>query len=154
MLKELEAAKNSALRLIKFRMRSRHELETRLKRKHFSEKIIKQVLDLLSDLGYLDDLTFAKAWVDSRLLLKPRSRKLLCYELKKKGIDSWIIERSLANLDAEKEEQMARELAERRFSKLRGLTKQTQKRRLSSYLARRGFSTVISLKIVNELVEK
>ncbi len=154
MRKELEAAKNSALRLIKFRMRSKYELQSRLERKRYSQEIIKQVLDLLVDLGYVDDLTFAKAWVNSRLQFKPRSRKLLCYELKKKGIQSSIIERSLAQIDFEKEEQMARELAGKRVLKLKGLPNQTQKRRLSGYLSRRGFSAAILIKIINELVEQ
>ncbi|MFH1093242.1 MAG: regulatory protein RecX [Candidatus Omnitrophota bacterium] len=153
MQKELEVAQIFALRLIKFRMRSKYELQSRLKRKHFSQEIIEQVLDLLSDLGYVNDLIFAKAWVNSRLQAKPRSRKLLAYELKKKGIESSMIERSLAELTLEKEEQMARQLVGRRVAKLKGLPKETQKRRLSGYLCRRGFSTGVCLKIINELEE-
>ena len=154
MRKDLEAAKNSALRLIKFRMRSKYELQSRLKTKHFSQEIIKQVLDLLSDLGYVDDLTFANTWVKSRLQFNPRSRKMLVYELKKKGIQSSIIERSLAGLNLEQEEQIARQLAEKRFSKLKGLPEEIQKRRLRGYLSRRGFSSGISIEIINELVEQ
>ena len=153
MRKDFEAGKNSALRLLKFRMRSKYELQNRLKIKHFSQEIVKQVLDFLSDLGYVDDLTFANAWVKSRMQFKPRSRKLLVYELKKKGIDSNIIERSLTQLTSENEEQMARQLALKRFPKLKGLPEETWKRRLSGYLARRGFSTGILFKILKELEE-
>ncbi|MCG2711464.1 MAG: recombination regulator RecX [Candidatus Omnitrophica bacterium] len=153
MQKELEAAQIFALRLIKFRMRSKHELQGRLKRKHFSQEVIEQVLDLLSDSGYVNDLTFSKAWVNSRLQFKPRSRKLLAYELKKKGIENSIIEKTLTQLYLEKEEQIARQLAVKRISKLDGLTKETQKRRLSGYLARRGFSIGVTLKVINELVD-
>ncbi len=148
---ELESAKNFALRLIKFRMRSKHELQSRLKRKQFSEKIIKQVLDFLSDLGYVNDLTFAKTWVNDRLQFNPRSRKLLVYELKNKGIDETIIKQSIAGLSSEIEEQMARELVLKRLPKLKGLSREIKQRRLSGYLNRRGFSAGILFKIIKEL---
>lgn len=151
MLNELESAKNFAFRLIKFRIRSRHELESRLKRKKFSQEIIKQVLDFLSDLGYVNDLTFAKAWVNGRLQFKPRSKKLLIYELKKKGIAANIIETALSGLDLEMEEQLARQLMQKRVSKLNGLPRETKRRRLSGYLARRGFASNIIYQIIREL---
>ncbi|MCK4994184.1 MAG: regulatory protein RecX [Candidatus Omnitrophica bacterium] len=153
MLSELESAKNFALRLIKFRTRSKYELLNRLKRKHYPEEIIKQVLDLLTNLGYVDDLTFAKAWVNGRLHFKPRSRKLLAYELKNKGIEETIIEGCLAGLNSKIEEQIASKLVQKKILKFKGLSRETKKRRLIGYLSRRGFSGGISYKIINELEE-
>ena len=76
---EFENAGDFALRLIKFRMRSKYEIEFRLKRKRYAKTTIEQVVNFLSNINYINDLAFAKAWVNSRLQLKPRSIKLIKY---------------------------------------------------------------------------
>lgn len=152
--KGIEKAKDYALRLLKFRLRSRKELETRLRQKKYTKQTIAEVLKFLENTGFIDDFVFARAWINSRLNFNPRSRGLLVYELRQKGIPQDIITKSLNIIQDEDEENLAWQLAKKRFSKLRALPQITIKRRLSSYLTRRGFKTGLTFKIINELVKK
>jgi len=152
MHKDLQKAKDYTLRLLKYRLRSNKEIESRLQRKGFSREIINNTLDFFRDLGYLDDLTFAKAWVNSRLSLKPRSRKFLKYELKCKGVAIHIIEQVLSWLCEDAEYEIAEKLARRKAEKLQGLPELVQKRRLASYLARRGFSAQITYGLTKKIL--
>ncbi|MBU1087740.1 MAG: recombination regulator RecX [Candidatus Omnitrophica bacterium] len=149
---ELEKAKISAFRLLKFRIRSKKEMENRLKQKNFSSLIIREVLDFLSDLGYLDDLAFARSWIINRRQLKPRSKRLITYELRQKGIDSDIIEQAFGLLGNDSDFETAQELAKRKYEKLKQLSAQTAKQRLIGFLERKGFSSAIIINIVKGLI--
>lgn len=154
MKNELENAKKYAFRLLKFRMRSKKEIEFRLKQKKFSNSTIRKVIDFLVDLGYVDDLNFARMWIKSRLQFKPKGVRFLKYELRQKGIDEQIIEEVVKSLNKELEYRLARELAVRRLEKLQGNNRQVIQRRLLSFLGRRGFDTALTLKIVKGLIGK
>ena len=73
----LDQAKKSAFRLLKFRLRSGLEINQHLKKKGFTKQIINKTLTFLQELGYIDDLKFAKVWVNYRLKLNPCSKNLL-----------------------------------------------------------------------------
>ncbi|MCP4649894.1 MAG: regulatory protein RecX [PVC group bacterium] len=154
MKKTLGQAKNYAFRLLNFRLRSKREVKNKLKSKDFPTHIIKEVLDFLVDLRYVDDLNFAQLWVSSRLRTKPRSKRFLRYELLKKGVNKEIIETVLAPIDSAQEITIAREAAENKMRTLKKLDKAVIKRRLFGYLQRRGFSAQITIQIAKELLEK
>lgn len=144
-------AKNYTLFLLKFRYRSCREIEDRLKKKNFSSEVIEKTVNALSCAGLINDLSFAKAWVASRLEYRPRSKRLLKYELLKKGVEKEIIETVLCGIGEEKEYDIARNIAEKRAQKLRGDKRAREK--LYAYLVRRGFDTAVAVKIVKELVK-
>jgi len=56
-----------ALKLLRHRARSRHELSLALARKGFSEDVAHATLARLAELGYLDDARFARARAESLL---------------------------------------------------------------------------------------
>jgi regulatory protein len=56
-----EQAMAQALRLLRHRSRSRHELSLALARKGFEEAVVEATLHRLGELGYLDDARFARA---------------------------------------------------------------------------------------------
>lgn len=144
-------AKNYALFLLKFRPRSRYEIEGRLKKKNFTPQIIKQTVDSLSCAGLINDLSFTKAWVENRLKYRPRSKRFLKYELLKKGVEKNIVDTVLCAIGEEKEYEIARNIAEKRAQKLKGDKKIREK--LYAYLVRRGFNAAVALKILKELVK-
>jgi regulatory protein len=63
-----------------------------LKRKKLSDEDINQIVIKLESKGYLNDVDFARRWVESRNQLKPTSRRILSQELKQKGVASEIID--------------------------------------------------------------
>ncbi|MBI4846378.1 MAG: regulatory protein RecX [Candidatus Omnitrophica bacterium] len=145
-------AKNYAFRLLKVRFRSCKEIETKLALKGFSSDIIKKNLELLTELGYIDDLKFAKLWIESRLRFNPKGKYALIQELKQKGLDPWIIEQSIALINENTEYRLAMQVARKRLVILGSLPVNVIRRRLGSYLGRRGFKSSLIFKIIKELI--
>ncbi len=70
-------------------------------------------------------------------MFRPRSRRLVEVELKRKGVDAATIRRVTEGLD---EESSAYRAAKKKASSLRGLDYASFRRRLWSFLRRRGFA--------------
>jgi len=137
--------------LLKFRLRSEKELEARLKQKGFSSQISKDTINFLKDKEFIDDRIFAKGWVSSRLK-RPFGLRRIKQELTQKGLAKDIIEDSLAQAKKDySEEEIVSQLAQQRFSRLKGIEPQKAKARVYGYLLRRGFSPEIVSDIVKQL---
>jgi regulatory protein len=59
--------------------------------------LINEIIDNLKKDKYLNDQEFAKWWVEQRMISKPRGKKMLSFELRKKGIPLGIISSTLAD---------------------------------------------------------
>ena len=137
---DVSRAKSCCLQLIKFRLRSEHEIREKLKDKDFSLKVIEEAVVFLKKSGLLDDRLFARLWVSSRLN-KPYGARRLRFELKKKGIAPSLIEEALEPFkDESASKKILEEFVERKIKKLKGLPPEKAKARLYSLLMRRGFS--------------
>ncbi len=135
----LEKARNYAFLLLKFRLRSEKELYQRLKRKKFEEPIISETLAFLKAKGFIDDETFARTWVASRLK-RPLGLRRIRQELRAKGLDEEIIERQICEIKKDyPEEEIVRQLAGTKLDKMKDLDPRVAKRRVAAYLLRRGF---------------
>jgi len=138
---EVRKARDYVLNLLTYRPRSCREVRDKLKRKKYREELIEEVIGQLHKLGFLDDGKFAHSWMESRLLNKPIGRRLLEQELRQKGIDGEIIEEVIQDAFSKyNEEDLALTLARKRLKIYSELNDITRKRRLYSYLGRRGFS--------------
>lgn len=147
----LQRAKNYAFLLLKVRQRSEKEIQERLKKKKFDEDIIRQVLSFLKEKEFVNDTNFTKSWIESRLGKRLGLRRIK-QELKVKGIDRQTIERELQ--EAKKgyaESEIVLRLAKERLMRLKNIEPQKAKRRIFSYLARRGFSPEIIFDVINNL---
>jgi len=138
----------AALRLLKYRPRSRKELEERLRRRGFSPEAIAQTVLRLAEEGVIDDREFARLWVESRRALNPRSRRLLEVELRGKGIAPEDAAAAVEGLD---DEETAYRLGVKRARSLAAADYATFRRRLGSYLYRRGFSWSLIARTVDRL---
>ena len=88
---QIEDGFQKALKYISYKPRTKSEVVKKLKENDFDEEIISIVLDMLVEKGYVNDLQFAKNWVENRSIYKPRSKKLITWELKNKQIGEEII---------------------------------------------------------------
>ena len=124
-----------ALRYAAMRLRSQWEMEMYLSRKKVSPALEKKILNKLINLSLLNDLTFARAWVANRRLLRPTSKRKLQQELRAKRVGDEVIDQVLAE-DETTELEVLRELVakKRRLPKYRD-----DKLKLMQYLARQGF---------------
>lgn len=135
-----ERAKNYAFLLLKFRPRSQVEISYRLKKKKFSEAIIKETTSFLKDKGFIDDDYFARAWIESRLK-RPFGFKRIKQELKLKGLKAETIDKEIDSAKTNYcEQDIVAKLAKQRLANLKHIEPQKAKQRVYAYLLRRGFS--------------
>jgi len=148
-VKDISSAKCIAYQLLKFRARSEKEIRDRLRQKCFPPKIINQTVDHLYRLKYLNDREFATAWVNSRIL-KPLGLRRISFELKEKGIPEEIITETLEKVKEKyREYDTVMELARSKLKKMKDIEEFKAKRRVYSFLARRGFN----LDTINEVMD-
>ena len=148
---EKTRAKNKALALLSYRSRSVSELRKKLCEKEFSRKTVEDIIEDLLRVGLLDDVRFASAYIHSRMLQKPMGKRLLGRELFLKGIDEEVIEKCVEEgYEGRTEIDVAREVAEKRVKPVVGDIRKTKKR-LSDFLARRGFGWDVIQAVLQEL---
>ncbi len=145
----LEKAKDRALNYLSYRPRSEFELEHYLSDKGYEEVVIEQVLARLQRAGLVDDLEFARFWIDNRSRFRPRGRRALIAELRRKGVSRSTIEEALLDFD---DRQAAEKAAQRQARRLRHLSPDKFRRRFTQRLARRGFSYDVIRDLVDEYV--
>ncbi|HEV2440197.1 MAG TPA: regulatory protein RecX [bacterium] len=138
-------AREAAVRLLATRPRSTAEVLARLRRAGVPPEPAASVVADLSRDGYLDDLEFARAWVRSRLAVRPCGALRLRSELRERGVASSLIEQAIREAYGEEdaavaEERHARDLAERRLRASARLAWDVRVRRLAGVLQRRGFA--------------
>jgi regulatory protein len=86
------AAMEIAVRFLGTRPRTRHELVARLRRAGVPEAVGEATLERLAELGYLDDLAFARWWAGQRDRHAPRGRRLVEAELRQRGVPRDVID--------------------------------------------------------------
>lgn len=148
----------AAAAFLAVRPRSVAETRGRLTHLGYPAALCDQVVERLVELGYLDDVAFSRAWVESRDRARPRGSLALRQELLRKGVPRDIIDGALdargsgsdADQDGgpgagpvtstEAEVRAARRLLERRAATLeREADPRRRRQRAYALLARHGF---------------
>jgi regulatory protein len=148
-LDEIEVAHEHALKYLSYRPRSTEEVRRNLRKskRGFSETAIETTIERLERAGLLDDAAFVRFWVDNRERFKPRSRRALRYELRQRGVPNRVMDPILDEVDEVDAAYRAGEDMARRYARA---DEETFRKRLSSYLSRRGFA----YGIVRETVDR
>lgn len=136
----LEIATQKALHYLEYRQRSEHEIRCHLDKHGVEAGIIEEVLARLRRNDLVNDENFAKQWVENRSAFRPRSRKALAVEMRRRGIDSEAVQAALMEIKDEDEEKLAYQAAQKQARKLSQLEWSDFRRKLGNFLARRGFS--------------
>jgi regulatory protein len=126
------------LNFLSYRPRTVKEVRDRLYKYEVKDATKQNLLiDRLKNKGYLDDLTFARWFIDSRNTHRPRSKRYLSAELKAKGVGEDIIKSVISEAGDE------RETITRLLTKKLGLPAQLDpatRQKIYAYLARQGFA--------------
>ena len=175
---QMQTVYDSAIRFLSYRPRSAREVELRLRKKGHPPEEIAAVMDRLQKRGYVNDEEFARFWVGNRMSFNPRGARLLKSELRQKGvapqvIDAVLAEQSEAQADAAQQAaeiaeawgETARDepapgtdlanalaLARKKWRTYGSLDPQTARRRLSGFLARRGYNYDIIDQVLRRLL--
>ena len=144
---EFQKTLDKLLRFTMLRPRSEKEINNYLKRKKVHESLHESLFEKLKHLELLDDVKFAKWWVEQRLAFKKISVKVLKLELGGKGINRNVIDDILEETPID-EEKMARELLEKRAYKWDKMDSKIAKQKKFQYLAGKGFSWDVIEKVV------
>lgn len=140
------------VRLLRERPRSVFEVRQRLKQRGHGVDAVEKTIRAALDAGLLDDRTFTKLWVTDRLWHHPLSRAAMAQELHDKGIDPAIIDATLGELyPAVREVEVARDLAETRFERLRRIDPDRRRNRTVNHLVRRGFRSGLAVDVVRQI---
>jgi len=138
---------NAALRFLSYRPRSEREMRSYLRRKKVSSQLEEAVIEKLKEVGLVDDVAFARFWIENRETFNPSSLHKLRYELLQKGVSEEIISEALKDIDFE---ESAYRAALKRGRQLQKLEWAAFRKKLGDYLARRGFS----YDIIGQVVER
>ncbi|MFD8445074.1 recombination regulator RecX [Streptomyces globisporus] len=150
----VEQARNICLRLLTGTPRTRKQLADALRKREIPDEAAEEVLARFEDVGLIDDAAFAGAWVESRHHGRGLARRALVRELRTKGVDSAVIDEAVGQLDADQEEETARELVARKLRSTRGLDRDKRLRRLAGMLARKGYGEGMALRVVRQALEE
>ncbi|MFD8059057.1 recombination regulator RecX [Streptomyces cyaneofuscatus] len=150
----VEQARNICLRLLTGTPRTRKQLADALRKREIPDEAAEEVLARFEDVGLIDDAAFAGAWVESRHHGRGLARRALVRELRTKGVDSSVIDEAVGRLDADQEEERARELVVRKLRSTRGLDRDKRLRRLAGMLARKGYGEGMALRVVRQALEE
>jgi len=138
---DLEAAKQKAFRLLSLRPHSEKELEKKLREKGFPAVVIKETLEKLHDLKYLNDASFANQWARNLAVNKLWGNKKIAAGLREKGLAADLIESSMERARQELPEEEAIEILIRKKAARKKLSAfdVKEKQRIFQALMGRGF---------------
>ncbi|HCY86600.1 MAG TPA: regulatory protein RecX [Desulfobacteraceae bacterium] len=136
MTSEFSKSHALALKYLARRARSVREMTVYLAGKQVSDDVSQEVVSRLLDDGYLDDETFARQFIESRIRSKPKSTYALKYELRQKGVSSAVSEPLLNDYD---DETLACRAAASKRGFWRHLDEETRQKKLMNHLRYRGF---------------
>ena len=143
---------HQALNLLSYRQRSEKEIFQALKRKDFQESHINKAIEYCKENKYLDDMAFAKSFVNDKINLSKLGVDRIRYELILKGISKDIINRVLI-VDKDEQFELAKDLAEKRIKSYKNDSKNAVYRKLGGYLQRRGYSYDIVSRVLRDVLK-
>lgn len=147
---------NYAFFFLKFRPRSKKEIETylykKIQKRHWSRDDVEKVIQHLEELDLINDKNFIKWFIEQRIVLKPKSKYILTQELLKRGIDKEMIEEYFSANEID-EEKLVEKILRERWHRYKNLDKRKRFEKAVGFLMRRGFSFEIAKKIINSIAD-
>src|SRR5690606_37317055 len=143
-------ARSIVLRQLAMGPRTRRQLEDKLRDRGCEPQVARTVLDRMTEVGLVDDESYAEMFVRSRQETKGLAASALRHELRQKGVADDVVEAALEEVDPEREKEQARALVARRLRTMRGLDREVQTRRLAGFLARKGYGSSVSYQVIRE----
>ena len=143
-----ERALQQALLFLSYRARSESEIRKNLQKHEIPEVVIEETLERLRKNKLVDDGQFAQTWVENRSTFRPRSRRMLAMELRQKGLDDESMQPALEDVD---DEALAYEAAQKRAPRFSNLEWIDFRKKLSGFLARRGFPYSVITPVVSRI---
>jgi regulatory protein len=154
---ELNRAVNLGYFFLKFRLRTKKEVNDYLHKKakkfHLSSDVIEQTVTNLEEKGYIDDKKFIEWFIEERLRNKPKSGFVLKSELRRFGISKDLIDDYFEKHEIDEKEAAYNSLKSR-WSRFEKLNPKMRFQKASQFLLRRGFSFEVVRQVIKGLTGK
>ena len=138
--KQEARARNVLLYQLGRSAKSKDQCRKILAKRGIDSDIAERILDRFEEAQIIDDVMFARVFTNSRIKVKGLAKSAIARELREKGISQPLIDEALVELDSASELARASELAINRVRRMSGLDREVVLRRLSGFLARKGYS--------------
>lgn len=145
-----QVARQIVLRQLSVGPRTRKQLADKLADRGCDDVVAARVLDRMTDVGLVDDESYAEMFVRSRRETKGLATPALRHELRQKGVSDEIADKALNEVQPEHERASAEALVAKRLPTLHGLDREVQTRRLAGFLARKGYSAGMSYEVIRD----
>lgn len=147
---ERQRVYSDALQYLSRKPRTGYEISMRLGEKGWSEDIIKDVLNSLTEEGLVDDALYAQEWAGQRVKSRGKGKMWVRQELRQKGVSKPLIEEALIGVSEEDEYDSALQLGSKKWKSTSG-EYIDKKRKVGAFLMRRGFSGALVSRVLREL---
>jgi regulatory protein len=153
---DVATAKQKAYRLLSLRPHSEKELEKKLREKGFSAAVVKEALEKLRELNYLNDASFAGQWARNLAVNKLWGNKKIVLNLREKGIAAELINGAIDEVRREiSEEDAVVFLIKKKASRKKlDILDLKEKKRIFQSLMGRGFPPGLILNKLGKAVEE
>lgn len=147
-------AKTIVYNQLAYSAKTRGQLRKKLQAEGFEAELIEPLLDKFEAAKLIDDAEYAETFVRQKSRTKKLSRAALRRELAERGVRGEEAENALAQRTDEQEREDAAELVRKKLRPGMDLSDRAEKdrvtRRLLGMLARRGYSSSISISVIRE----
>ena len=147
-------AKTIVYNQLAYSAKTRGQLRKKLQSEGFEAELIEPLLDKFEAAKLIDDAEYAETFVRQKSRTKKLSRAALRRELAERGVRGEEAENALAQRTDEQEREDAAELVRKKLRPGMDLSDRAEKdrvtRRLLGILARRGYSSSVSMSVIRE----
>ena len=147
-------AKTIVYNQLAYSAKTRGQLRKKLQAEGFDAELIEPLLDKFEAAKLIDDAEYAQSFVAQKSRTKKLSRAALRRELAERGVRGEEAENALAQRTDEQEREDAAELVRQNLRPRMDLSDRAEKdrvtRRLLGMLARRGYSSSVSMSVIRE----
>ncbi len=130
-------ARERALYLLERRPYSVSELRGKLTKNRYPESVREQVISFLEKYGYLDDVEYARMYMNT--YISKRSYKQMSFELFRKGVSKDVIDTCIDELDVTEQDGFMRQFL--RYTQGKDLGDYTVRQKVFRYFYGKGYPT-------------
>lgn len=147
--KDLVKGKKYCLRLLALGARTEQEIRGRLEAKGYGASERAKIIGAFAAEGLIDDVKFAREWVDRRITSSPRSAKVIRQELCDKGVSPEVTDNALSEREKELDDRkVAKELLEKKLADNDMPDDVKGKSRLYRYLLSKGIDPDVAEELI------
>ena len=146
--------KNSALRIIERAIKTEKEIREKLVLKEYDDEAIERTIKFLREYNFINDESYARMYVRDKS--KGQGKNKIKYSLIRKGLDEEVILDEISKIDDEEEEEIAYEMALKKYNILSKRESDDYKlsQKLYRFLISKGYGYDVSSRVIKKITNK